>query len=96
MVACSRFPADARAFRPLVCLLVDPVLYALLIISFTDGSTPRFQNTKRNMKAFGSRANAPPAALWYDKQFPPFINYDQESAWASLFCFSCLVSLFSL
>ena len=95
-VACSRFPADARAFPPLVCLLVDPVLYALLIISLTDGSTPRIQNTKRNMKAFGSCANAPAAALWYDKQFPPFINYDQESAWPCFICFSCPVSLLSL
>lgn len=50
----------------------------LLIFSSTDGPGPRIQ-TKRNMRAFGPRANAPPAALWYDKQFPPFINYDQES-----------------
>ena len=45
----------------------------------TDGSAPRIQNTKRNMKAFGSCANAPPVALWFNKQFPPFVDFDQES-----------------
>ena len=49
------------------------------MMSLSDGSTPHIQNAKRNMKAFGSNANAPPAALWFDKQFPPFINFDQES-----------------
>ena len=49
------------------------------MICFTDGSVPRNQNTKRNMKAFGSRADALPAALWFDKQFPPFVDFDQES-----------------
>ncbi|KAF8969130.1 hypothetical protein BDZ97DRAFT_1754747 [Flammula alnicola] len=33
---------------------------------------------KRNMKAFGSSASAPPAALWYEKNFPPFVDYDQD------------------
>jgi hypothetical protein len=47
---------------------------------------PRIQNTKRNMRAFGSCANAPPAALWYSKQFPPDIN--------TLFLFVCLTLFF--
>lgn len=50
------------------------------MISLTDGSASHVPNAKRNMKAFGSFANAPPAALWFDKQFPPFVNFDQESA----------------
>jgi hypothetical protein len=50
------------------------------MMSLTDGSSSHIPNAKRNMKAFGSFANAPPAALWFDKQFPPFVNFDQESA----------------
>jgi hypothetical protein len=48
------------------------------------------------MRAFGSCANAPPAALWYDKQFPPFINYDQDSTCPCfiLFLFVCLTLFF--
>jgi hypothetical protein len=49
----------------------------------TDGSTSHIQSTKQNIKAFKSCVNGPPAALcqWFDKrQFPPFVNFDQESA----------------
>ena len=57
-------------------------------MSLTDGSASHAPSAKRNMKAFGSFANAPPAALWFDKQFPPFVNFDQESACSRLFFFS--------
>ena len=97
LVACSHFPADAKASHPLVCLHVVPVLDLLLIIYSTDGSAPRVQNTKRNMKAFGSRVNAPPAALWYDKQFPPFVDFDQESKCPCFDSFSLIcLTLFSI
>ncbi|KAF8148180.1 hypothetical protein B0H34DRAFT_803025 [Crassisporium funariophilum] len=33
---------------------------------------------KRNIKASGSSASAPPAALWYEKNFPPFVDYNQD------------------
>jgi hypothetical protein len=53
-----------------------------LIRSLADGSSQpqaTSKGRKRNMKAFGSSAAAPPAALWYEKNFPPFIDYDQDS-----------------
>jgi len=40
--------------------------------------TISFGRPKRNMKIFGSSATAPPATHWYEKNFPPFVNYDQE------------------
>ena len=57
-------------------------------MSLTDGSASHAPSAKRNMKAFRSFANAPPAALWFDKQFPPFVNFDQESACSRLFFIS--------
>ena len=59
-------------------------------MSLTDGSTSNVPSAKRNMKVFGSFANAPPAALWFDKQFPPFVNFDQESACYFLFLLTYL------
>jgi hypothetical protein len=64
--------------------------------SLIDTAMPRVQNAKRNMKAFGSCADAPPAALWFDKQFPPFINFDQESLCTRLSHSSRLVLIFLL
>jgi hypothetical protein len=67
------------------------------MMSFIDTSTgtSRVQNTKRNMKAFGSCANAPPAALWFNKQFPPFINFDEESVYTNfIFIFLGLSDFF--
>ena len=49
------------------------------------------------MKAFGPAAAAPPATLWYEKNFPPFIDYDQDGKFVVLFKFqvseSVLISL---
>lgn len=36
-------------------------------------------NRKRNMKLFRSSATSDPATHWYEKNFPPFVNYDQDS-----------------
>ena len=57
---------------------------------FIDGSSqPQFspERRKRNMKLFGSLATAPPATFWYEKNFPPFVNYDQDSTCTRLFRF---------
>ena len=80
MVACWHSPAGVKAFLLLVRLIFVP-FDAFLMMSFIDTSTTRVQNSKRNMKAFGSCENAPPAAICFDKQFPPFINFDEESMW---------------
>jgi hypothetical protein len=61
----------------------------------TDGSSSHVHNTKRNMKAFGSSANTPPAALWFEKQFPPFMDFDQDSmCFLLLLCFKVLSDTF--
>jgi hypothetical protein len=39
------------------------------------------------MKLFGSSATAAPATHWYEKNFPPFVDYDQDSTWFSNFLF---------
>jgi hypothetical protein len=69
-----------KAFHLLVRFLYIALdFYHVLMMSLTDGPV---RSTKRNMKAFGSFANAPPAPLWFDKQFPPFVNFDQESMYS--------------
>lgn len=59
-----------------------------LICTFADRPSQSAvpSTTKRNMKAFGSRTNIPAAAMWFEKQFPPFIDFDQDS--------KCLLSFF--
>ena len=57
---------------------------------FIDGSSqPQFspEHRKRNMKLFGSLATAPPATFWYEKNIPPYVNYDQDSTCTWLFHF---------
>jgi hypothetical protein len=77
-----------KGFRQLVRLLFTAL--DVIMTSSTDGTATLVQNTKRNMKAFGSCANAPPAALWFDKQFPPFMNFDQESMYSFLILYFSL------
>ncbi|KAF8803154.1 hypothetical protein BYT27DRAFT_7260466 [Phlegmacium glaucopus] len=61
------------------CLLTFTSRREGLMSSYGSSQPPVIsKGRKRNMKAFGSSAAAPPATLWYEKNFPPFIDYDQD------------------
>jgi hypothetical protein len=57
-------------------------LTIILLISYLDESnkTPT-QTRRRNMNIFGASKVAPPPVLWYQKNFPPFLDYDQDGRW---------------
>ncbi|KAF8811493.1 hypothetical protein BYT27DRAFT_7208441 [Phlegmacium glaucopus] len=61
------------------CLLTFTSRPEGLMSSYGSSQPPVIsKGRKQNMKAFGSSAAAPPATLWYEKNFPPFIDYDQD------------------
>ena len=81
-----------------VLLVICPYWSVIYIWRFIDGSSqPQVspECRKRNMKLFGSSATAPPATRWYEKNFPPFVNYDQDSMWFYLIV-SFLMHIFIL
>jgi hypothetical protein len=72
------------------CRSSAPIYLSSISEVLIDGSSqPQVspERRKRNMKIFGSSASAPPATHWYEKNFPPFVNYDQDSKSSQLYLF---------
>jgi hypothetical protein len=77
-----RLPAGVRALRLLVCALLSFRGGCLLISPLVSSNKTPAQSSgrKRNMKLFGASKVAPPPVLWYQKNFPPFLDFDQDGS----------------
>jgi hypothetical protein len=80
MAVSYHLPAGVRAWLLHVCTFFFSVMIVLTISSpVGSNKTPAQSNSrKRNMNIFGVSKIAPPPVLWYQKNFPPFLDFDQD------------------
>ena len=83
MAASYRLLAGVRALLLLVCALLYLHCASLLTSPLVSSNKMPAQSNgrKRNMKLFGVSKVAPPPVLWYQKNFPPFLDFDQDGSY---------------